>query len=574
MANVLFKQGLQANLDVIRSNKTAVEGAFYLTTDTHRLYIGKGGDAIPVNEGITTVDHLDKLPPATVANAGQFYYISGDSNILAVSNGSTWVQLNPDTNTYVSNVKVDVTTNDKGVANIKTTVTNTGVGNAPGTGDKTTEFTIQGANGIAVSNVGTAITVTGDTYELSQKTTDGSGYGDGSVTLTVASDSVEANTSSATLKAGTNVKISKDSDGNTVIESKNTKLTGSSVTAAFGNGSTTSASNNGFYVSVVDSDGTGNKATLDPVVQLGDHDDVSYHFESGVATLPVYTKDEIDTRFHDLNGVTYKGTVGTGGSVATLPTSDVKIGDMYLVVGNEALTIAGATTAGTGGTVGQALKGDLVIAKGTEVNGVLPSNGITWDIIPAGDDAIVDTTYSGTGINGGIKITAKGGTDIARITVKGDSYLTVTDKIAGGFNDLTLTHNLVTKNDTTAEAVTQAAGGDLEITAVVGVTRDAAGHVSGIETKKFTVKDTYAAVASVYHDAAVATADGVTTATVSTFVETQTASGNVTKKSGDFKVKSSSLTVTATAATKSTAAGVTTANAAPEITVELTWGEF
>ena len=75
MANVLFKQGLQSSLKTIRDNLCAIEGTFYLTTDTHRLYIGritdtprsqaaiaaKGGtatqdathcDAVPVNEGV------------------------------------------------------------------------------------------------------------------------------------------------------------------------------------------------------------------------------------------------------------------------------------------------------------------------------------------------------------------------------------------------------------------------------------------------------------------------------------------------------------------------------------------
>ena len=40
MANVLFKQGLQSSLKTIRDNLCAIEGTFYLTTDTHRLYLG------------------------------------------------------------------------------------------------------------------------------------------------------------------------------------------------------------------------------------------------------------------------------------------------------------------------------------------------------------------------------------------------------------------------------------------------------------------------------------------------------------------------------------------------------
>jgi hypothetical protein len=47
MANdkVMFKRGSQANL----ATATIVNGAFYLTNDTNRLYIGKDGKAVPVN---------------------------------------------------------------------------------------------------------------------------------------------------------------------------------------------------------------------------------------------------------------------------------------------------------------------------------------------------------------------------------------------------------------------------------------------------------------------------------------------------------------------------------------------
>jgi hypothetical protein len=39
--NVLFKRGKQQNLP-----STALDGVFYLTTDTHRLYVGQ--DNVPV----------------------------------------------------------------------------------------------------------------------------------------------------------------------------------------------------------------------------------------------------------------------------------------------------------------------------------------------------------------------------------------------------------------------------------------------------------------------------------------------------------------------------------------------
>ena len=107
MANVLFKRGLQANLP--KSN--IIDGAFYLTTDTNRLYVGNKTELVELNKSITVVESVDQLPKTGV-EVGQFYYIAGtnkhagasddNGNILAVVtsivNGNPqWTQVNPDT---------------------------------------------------------------------------------------------------------------------------------------------------------------------------------------------------------------------------------------------------------------------------------------------------------------------------------------------------------------------------------------------------------------------------------------------------------------------------------------------
>lgn len=118
MANVLFKRGLQANLP----ENNIVDGAFYLTTDTNRLYIGStngvaGGTPklVELNKSITIVESVKDLPDNSngkKVEVGQFYYIAGtnkhagasdnNGNILAVVtsivNGvPQWTQVNPDT---------------------------------------------------------------------------------------------------------------------------------------------------------------------------------------------------------------------------------------------------------------------------------------------------------------------------------------------------------------------------------------------------------------------------------------------------------------------------------------------
>ena len=101
MANVAFKRGLQANL----KNDKIVEGSFYLTTDSHRLYYGIADNTEPIllNQTVQIVDKVSKLPGNSDNLNGykatnDFYYCK-DENILAVFNGTEWVQINPDTNT-------------------------------------------------------------------------------------------------------------------------------------------------------------------------------------------------------------------------------------------------------------------------------------------------------------------------------------------------------------------------------------------------------------------------------------------------------------------------------------------
>ena len=107
MANVLFKRGRQANLP----KSDIIDGAFYLTTDTNRLYVGNNTELVELNKSITVVESVSDLPKTGV-EVGQFYYIAGENlhagasdsngNILAVVtsivNGvPKWTQVNPDT---------------------------------------------------------------------------------------------------------------------------------------------------------------------------------------------------------------------------------------------------------------------------------------------------------------------------------------------------------------------------------------------------------------------------------------------------------------------------------------------
>lgn len=117
MANVMFKRGTQAGFN----NLTAYQdGCFYLTTDSHRLYVGTGNNkADLVSQSVITypnwaaIEALSNKSSSSYAPGlcaeGQFYYAKAE-NILCTYSEGKWVQINPDHNddhdTYVKSINV------------------------------------------------------------------------------------------------------------------------------------------------------------------------------------------------------------------------------------------------------------------------------------------------------------------------------------------------------------------------------------------------------------------------------------------------------------------------------------
>lgn len=107
MANVSFKRGLSTALSGI----TVEDGVFYLTTDTHRLYVGQGSDLAELNQSVTTYATWADMEQNAPKQKGQFYYAIQE-NVLAcyLPELNKWQQINPDHNdnddTYVSSLTV------------------------------------------------------------------------------------------------------------------------------------------------------------------------------------------------------------------------------------------------------------------------------------------------------------------------------------------------------------------------------------------------------------------------------------------------------------------------------------
>lgn len=117
MANVMFKRGTQSGFNNL---STYQDGCFYLTTDSHRLYIGTGNNkADLVSQSVITYDNWAAIEALSnkssssyapgLCSEGQFYYAKAENILCTYSNGK-WIQINPDHNddhdTYVKRVSV------------------------------------------------------------------------------------------------------------------------------------------------------------------------------------------------------------------------------------------------------------------------------------------------------------------------------------------------------------------------------------------------------------------------------------------------------------------------------------
>ena len=581
MANVKFLKGTQSNFNGLTQ---FTDGAFYLTTDTDKLYFAQSStECVPLNQFIRTVTAAEfKALTTAQVSKGDYYYVI-DENILAVcSNDSgslTWTQLNPDTN---DNTTFNEMNFEGSVTNNTATITETLKEYNAITGKQTTntlagDLKLKGTNGIALTaendEHSTTVTIEGDTYSLSTNMNDaqqyeaGKAYNVGDIIVLngqyqicktpVASDNntsdgalvnsfeplnagislVSANgqkSSTFGFKQGANVTIGQ-TNGQITVSAEDTTLEGGSL----------DISNNttqGFDIDVTDSKGFKVSGTLNPVIKVNGS---SVNFVNGAANLPVYTTSQIDSKFKGLNGMTYKGTVG--GAVANLPSSNVSSGDTYMA----------AESKGINGI--EATKGDLFIAVGEEgADGYIPSNGITWTHVPSGDDKFENSTYKGVATPGsntwGVKEVS--GSSIGDIQLVAGTNMSISSTLGGADKDdplsmiTTIQHGSVgAGNVTSTTNATPAENPETNtFTAVTGIGRDSNGHVASVTTKEFKIKDTkYTFGAGVENNKIV----------------TKLTDSNNTSQAVTYGVTSSSLNVTTTAATNDVT-----------VNVELEWGSF
>ncbi len=525
--NVRFLQGTQAQLNKYLLNYTpgqgeddirgtAIEGAFYLTTDTHRLYVGRKittagtnqNKVIPVqvSSGITTVVNSGSLPAASVdAQKGDFYYIQ-DGNILAVleedTNGNKqWVQINAATE--ISGFS-QTTSNADGHSDtvlINSSVSTTGggmasaVGLVEGNGNVTLtpgSYTAgSGANAVTVPTI--EISTKDTTYAIgtTAETTNGAPLG-------LKKDSGSTLDSSVTITGTNGIGVTSTAAG--AISVKGVDFTNKGVSA--------NAAAQGFLFALEydASDGTGaqsilhsTKSTLDPTITYGATSGYSapspaistfaqesaVHFANGNATLNVYTKpqtdqaitDAINSRLAAANAMTYMGTIKSSTSPAGVTATAVID------------TIASGGTGHIGDTYKAACDftyngvdihtGDLVILRsstGEETNGSIATANLIIDVVPSGDEPFIGPSFSGDS-NGAYSTTPGNTTQttlnlvdkknssslVAGLNIPNTEKIKITSTLSGTGNSiatLNIEHRTLTRSDNETANLTTTTGSD------------------------------------------------------------------------------------------------------------------
>lgn len=486
MANILFKRGVHSALPT-----KAVDGAFYLTTDSHRLYAGIGEELVDLNKYIRTYANLQALQ-ADWANAqlGDFAYLD-QGNILAVfketESGNKWVQINETKNTTLSTFTATGDGNtDPGTLTL-TIVDSDGkslVTSIEFIGTKGTDVTVDEDGNVTVE--GCAFTLGGDLAE------DNSSY---DINLT-SSNEDEVASSKVTLVAGNNVTFSEDDDGSLIINAKDTTLAKNN---ADGKGPHTFTADDVGGAKVVIEDTAGNKANaiLEPhslFYKVGKNEDISVDNQNA---LPVYTITEIDKMFAGLNPMRYMDTVDgyDEGSKTLAGWTNVERGDTYMA--SQSFDIK-AIVGGTEPVLCKA--GDLFIATGTENDeGILTT--VVWTYIPAGDDSQTDTTYEAvvTAADNAISLKSSGGATVHKIDLDagedGKITLTSTSEDGGKTLKTVIGHAAPGAADATKQSTDSAETASYNSTnkqynfnnGVSSIAVDATGHVSSVKSNSISI---------------------------------------------------------------------------------------
>ena len=663
---VRFLQGTQSDLNKYLPSSSdakkgkALEGAFYLTTDTHKLYVGRKistvpnpnphsvavGDVYPeeVSSGLTVVSQVSDLTTAAQngqVHDGDIYYVQ-NGNILCVYEGaetsatisgttySGWVQINAPAGIrgFTTTVIDDATNNAVEITSqIETEKSGT---------DRyqSTSFELKEGSNVQIEVDST--TQTGDPPRVIISATDttyqagtvASAAGTTNGTSTTANNGAfiglkknGASTldSTVVIKGANHVGVTSDAAGNITVSGPN--FAGKGVAAsAVQNG-------NGFQFTLDYTPGDGSSAQsisyannggeIDPLVKYGaggidlgnstTSSQQTVHFVSGTATLDIYSKAETDAvigqaisdRLAAANAMTYMGTIKDNSSTNSGVTATAVIN-----------TLKTNGTAHNGDTYkaacdftwsqdGQNLyvkKGDLIIIRGTEVNGVIPTANFAIDVVPAGDEPFIAPNFTpdpnGDAVVPNSSPSVLAGTEIdfvdsktasqslvAGINIKGSDKIKVASEVPTGQSNqinLTISHKgsavtpvtnatltTATLNATTPDGLGSDPVQLYVLNSSSSIATDNYGHVTGITGKAITFRHNRLRAGSVAYSSTAAAnlASGILSqgdATVTLYDTYANAGASVTLQSSTLQI----------GANDSTPANATA------LAIDITWGAF
>lgn len=537
--NVNFKRGNQASLNTLiaGSGNRYVEGTFYLTTDTDKLYFAQSAtELVHLNQHIYIFTGSSLPSTATTGYStleeGDIYYWK-NQNILAICQDpaqGVWIQINPDTQlvTNGSNITLSDDTNS---VTFSLDVEDSKSHHSEG------EFTIAGGTNVTVSRNGSTITI------ASTDTNDNATYTLATEQNTVSNTGIITLNGTGTGATATNVVV-KGSGAVTISSTAGNEIT------IHGSGGVTGISNaidtNGNFSTTLQVTGQSQSEldsnSIQPIIRYGQNSNVTAAFASGTANLSVYTKAEVDSLIADseaaANAMTYAGTV-IGTEVSSKLTTTANVGTTYKAAGGFTFNNEQVKT------------GDLLIAKGTDGN-------VTWDLVPSGDDQ----TISGDATGNTLTISDQA-TDLGSITVNGtaNSYGTIAVDAATASNaalTLTVSHGAAGSgtafdNSSITTQTTQVKKVALDIPIITGISKDAAGHVTSVSGATYRLTDTHANIKTVS-----ASVSSTTTASAALTIEVED-TDNISQ-SDTIRVTSTNLEITSTTASN--------------LNIDLVWGSF
>ena len=486
-ANLGFTLGLESALASIT---TAVDGLFYLTSDTHRLFIGdKDGHLSPVNQGVISVDNVASLP--TTGEQGQFYYAEAE-NILCVRSGSQWAQINP--NTYLN----EFTNSVAGITNGAKVTTGGKLSNG-NTVTKVGNFDIVGdGTEVKVTNSGSnTVSITGAKYTLDNTISETNGKVTEAYS-TLKRDGTKVSDTFSIIP-GSNITFEKNAEGKLVIKADD-QASGAKIKGfvASNNGASTDPTT-GFKFVITDGSNASYETDINPIIEYGGDSKTPVKFVDGKATLDIYTKDEIDNTVlsnfqKTVNAMTYKGVVDAkNGPIRTLPTTNVQIGDVWMMTTSE---VGGEVFPGSGDTT-KYQSGTLAIAQGTEgSDGYITAATLKWVIVQNFNTDTQYTWKATADTNSATLTTTKNQDDsvAGKITVKtsGNTPITIS-----GINDNGTTQTIqiehkaqtVSTSTETGWEGDGSAAGDLFIGNVIAeIVTNGTGHITSVKTKQISIK--------------------------------------------------------------------------------------